>query len=478
MWLVGVIIILIIGSQAKRQYLTFYIKQLLHAQQNTLLFCFALNLFFLFHNLDVLQSQGKITLKILRGSAKIYSAENIDNFIQVNSSHALKLGEIIQTKKGSRAQILYPDKTRFKIKPEAKIKILANGLRIKKGKVLFQVVKRGSNFRVETPTMICGVRGTMFDVAVSQRKNMSAVRVYQGAVAVRSTRVKNAPKLLLKKGMALIVGKNVIPRKAIRFNFNASAKEWLGNKWKKAKTKTKAKVKAKKKIDKRKISNTVINRGSRISFGRRFVFRKANVDDPDDFPTLTRRGDNIADGAMSAAFLDKSGRGRRKFGSRGASGYQGSRMKGLGKDLMRQMARRGGAEMRAMKKFAHSRGLKMGGKGPGAAAFIKMAGKKGFAADFKKAGVEGLEVLAAMGDKRPGGKPGFAPGKGPMGPLKAGMSGMRDKFQQGIRKPGQQMGRMQELIQKFGGPGGIPPRLKEQLGMMGPKPPIPPEWKP
>jgi hypothetical protein len=76
----------------------------------------------------------------------------------------LKVGDAFMVTKGGEGMLTYADGSYFKLKPGVKGRITPRGLYIDSGEVRADIVKRGSQFRVETSTVIIGVLGTMFDV--------------------------------------------------------------------------------------------------------------------------------------------------------------------------------------------------------------------------------------------------------------------------------------------------------------------------
>jgi len=137
-------------------------------------------------------------------------------------------GDIIETMRESKAELQYSDGTIMRLKPLTKVEIQATSLKVFKGQSWFKFTKRGSEFVVETPSLVAGIRGTVFDVAVTSR-GKSVVSVMQGRVAVRGK--KGGDEVLLDQGKAshCEIGKE--PVKAYDFDAEKKSDEWLEVDW-------------------------------------------------------------------------------------------------------------------------------------------------------------------------------------------------------------------------------------------------------
>jgi len=145
-------------------------------------------------------------------------------------THAVDLfaGDLLETLRESKAALTYSDGTVMKIKERTLVEIQPMSVKVFKGKTWYKFTKRGTEFKIETPTLVAGIRGTEFEVAVSSRKK-SSVSVTKGAVAVKG---RNSGKgLLLRQGYAshCEVGSDPVP--AYKFNVELKNAEWAGAAW-------------------------------------------------------------------------------------------------------------------------------------------------------------------------------------------------------------------------------------------------------
>ncbi|GAB4279070.1 MAG: hypothetical protein Kow0029_22770 [Candidatus Rifleibacteriota bacterium] len=167
-------------------------------------------------------------LEILSGQVKLTRVGSAKTDI-IAKDVELFAGDLLETLRESKAVLSYSDGTIMKIKPRTLIEVQPLSIKVFKGKTWYKFTKRGTEFRIETPTLVAGIRGTEFEVAVTSRKKAS-VSVMEGAVAVRSKAGKKS--LLLRPGFATSCepGEDLVA--AYRFNLDKKNAEWNGAEWK------------------------------------------------------------------------------------------------------------------------------------------------------------------------------------------------------------------------------------------------------
>ena len=188
---------------------------------------------------EVIKTTGKVAVK----------KTNSPEFKKLNSN--LKLsgslknldgGDKVRTYNDSTADLALKDTCILMVKEQSLFevpKILTQKdlkvLKAQQGSVLFKVAK-GSNFQVQTADVICGVKGTMFSVTVSDGLHTmletpglqlgyataggSAIDVYEGQVEV--THKKTNKKINLTSGQGAIINKD--SSDIISAAFNPSSK--------------------------------------------------------------------------------------------------------------------------------------------------------------------------------------------------------------------------------------------------------------
>lgn len=130
------------------------------------------------------------------GAVEARASQN-DAWVKINSGVKIKAGAEIQTAKDSRAELLFPDGSRFRLGNETLFKVEETSPKIAGFKLMFGKLKAAvsgyfaSRFEVRTPAAVCAVRGTQFDVDVA-RSGATEMNVDEGLVEVSDTRGKMA----------------------------------------------------------------------------------------------------------------------------------------------------------------------------------------------------------------------------------------------------------------------------------------------
>ena len=83
---------------------------------------------------------------------------------------------------GTRADRVFRDGSLFVMKPGSVVRLLSGGLQVQAGEVWINLKKQGQTFEVITPTSVCGVFGTEFQVTVLQVSGTSLL--FSGQVHV------------------------------------------------------------------------------------------------------------------------------------------------------------------------------------------------------------------------------------------------------------------------------------------------------
>lgn len=166
-------------------------------------------------------------LEIISGQVKLTRVGSNKTDV-IDESCQLYAGDLLETLIDSKATLTYADGTNMRIKERTLIEVQPMSIRVFKGKTWYKFTKRGTEFRIETPSLVAGIRGTEFEVAVSSRKKTS-VSVVEGAVAVRGN---NAGDALLTEGLAAYADAEGDLSKPVNFNAELKKSEWNDNEWK------------------------------------------------------------------------------------------------------------------------------------------------------------------------------------------------------------------------------------------------------
>lgn len=193
--------------------------------------CFLLVCFIL--SLTGVWAEGKAPLvldaklEIISGQVKLTRVGSAKTDVITNSVE-LYAGDLLETLRGSKATLVYDDGTIMRIKERTLIEVQPLSLKVFKGKTWYKFTKRGSEFKIETPTLVAGIRGTEFEVAVGSRKRTS-LSVTEGAVAVRSRKTRRG--LLIRSGFATHCDPESDLAKPYKFNVARKKAEWTDSEW-------------------------------------------------------------------------------------------------------------------------------------------------------------------------------------------------------------------------------------------------------
>ena len=166
-------------------------------------------------------------LDIICGQVKLTRVGSAKTDV-VTQAVELYAGDLLETLRESKATLVYGDGTIMRIKERTLVEVQPLSIKVFKGKTWYKFTKRGSEFKIETPTLVAGIRGTEFEVAVGSRKRTS-LSVTEGAVAARSRLSKRA--LLVRAGFATHCDTDSDLVKPYKFNAELKKAEWSEADW-------------------------------------------------------------------------------------------------------------------------------------------------------------------------------------------------------------------------------------------------------
>jgi hypothetical protein len=121
-----------------------------------------------------------------RGTGKTrVSHDGGNSWTEAASGQALTVDDMISVENvaGTSVKIVFPDGSVFRARKGSIVRMLSGGLEVKQGEVWIGLKKQGRNFEVVTPTSVCGVLGTEFQVTVSPGV-MDEIALFSGQVEV------------------------------------------------------------------------------------------------------------------------------------------------------------------------------------------------------------------------------------------------------------------------------------------------------
>jgi len=145
-----------------------------------------------------------------------------------SARYQLGAGDIIETMQESKAELVYQDGTTMRMKPLTKVEVQPTSLKIFKGNTWHKFTKRGTEFLIETPSLVAGIRGTTFDVAVSS-KGKSILAGVEGKGGVRGA---EGGELLITDGKYVGCEPGYAPGAPLIFDVDKKKAEWNEAEWK------------------------------------------------------------------------------------------------------------------------------------------------------------------------------------------------------------------------------------------------------
>lgn len=167
-----------------------------------------------------------VNLTIVSGQIKLTRVGQTMSDV-ISQGVPLYPGDLLETLRESKAELVYGDGTCMRIKPLTLLEVQPTALKVFKGKTWFKFVKRGSEFVIETPSLIAGIRGTEFDVSVGSR-GKSVLSVMDGAVEVKGAK---GAKKMVRKGYSSQCSPGDEASLPCRFPMDKKAAEWRTEEW-------------------------------------------------------------------------------------------------------------------------------------------------------------------------------------------------------------------------------------------------------
>lgn len=109
-----------------------------------------------------------LTLAVESGVVRVKRDSGVYN-VRKGEEFNLEFRDELETGLKSRAYVTYPqDNVRLGLEASTKLQLAANSIRFYQGDTWVHVVKKGTNFEVQTPNLVAAVRGTIFTVELDQ----------------------------------------------------------------------------------------------------------------------------------------------------------------------------------------------------------------------------------------------------------------------------------------------------------------------
>lgn len=145
-----------------------------------------------------------MTFQLLRGRAAL-SRNGGNTWLDLGPEPiAVRFQDMLRSEGDARAELKYPDGSLLRIRSNTRMTLLKTGVQLQVGECWFGLKKQPGTFQVTTPTTLCGVLGTTFDV-IADRFGRTRVRVFEGIVSVKAHGDARNRQLVLQRGMTTSV---------------------------------------------------------------------------------------------------------------------------------------------------------------------------------------------------------------------------------------------------------------------------------
>ncbi|HOT75649.1 MAG TPA: FecR family protein [Candidatus Wallbacteria bacterium] len=145
-------------------------------------------------------AEKKIECGVVNGMA-MFMESSEGSWVEMQGSFEVKIGNKIKMGASGEAVINYSDGTKINVRPETEIEIKADGIRLNEGGIWIKLIKTKSGFKVDTPSVTIGARGTIFAVIKKQEKVL--VKLVEGLINVVNR--KSGKTLAMKAGDGVII---------------------------------------------------------------------------------------------------------------------------------------------------------------------------------------------------------------------------------------------------------------------------------
>ncbi len=142
----------------------------------------------------------KIECGVISGKV-MFMDKSVSDWAECQGTFEVKTGGRIKLDDSGAAVINYSDGTMVTLRSGTEIELKADGIRLNEGGVWIKLIKTKSGFKVDTPSVTIGARGTIFSVIKKQEKIL--VKLVEGIIEVINR--ESGKTLAMKAGDTLIV---------------------------------------------------------------------------------------------------------------------------------------------------------------------------------------------------------------------------------------------------------------------------------
>ena len=108
-------------------------------------------------------------LEYVRGTVQIVPTDGRDRYLGGTAKAPLRAGDRVKTGPNSRAVLVFPDGTRFKLKSDTTLQLQNDAVHLEVGGTTFDLQKQGTEFQVITPSSVCGTSEAIWHMGCTPR---------------------------------------------------------------------------------------------------------------------------------------------------------------------------------------------------------------------------------------------------------------------------------------------------------------------
>jgi len=112
----------------------------------------------------------------------MFMASGAPDWAEMASTFEVRTGSKLRSADKCEAEIKYSDGTMLNMRSNSELEIKADGIRLNEGGIWIKLIKSKTGFKVDTPNVTIGARGTLFSVL--KEANRTIVKLNEGIVDV------------------------------------------------------------------------------------------------------------------------------------------------------------------------------------------------------------------------------------------------------------------------------------------------------
>lgn len=130
------------------------------------------------------RSDARIQVQALKAGV-IYNTQGEDLFLPEGQTLGFGQDFKLRTDPSGRALLDFYGEAKMILKEASEARIGANSIMLRQGNSWLRFIKRGSSFKIKTPSAVLGIRGTTFNLSVNEAGD-TTVKLLEGEISVKT----------------------------------------------------------------------------------------------------------------------------------------------------------------------------------------------------------------------------------------------------------------------------------------------------